>query len=64
MSISTFIRIVRYVIYIYIIIMNRTNGKGTVMKYQLIRLMFDLMVMIVTQTIVTLVSTLIIKLIL
>lgn len=33
------------------------------MKYQLIRLMFDLMVMIVTQTIVTLVSTLIIKLI-
>ncbi len=44
--------------------MNRTNGKGTVMKYQLIRLMFDLMVMIVTQTIVTLVSTLIIKLIL
>lgn len=31
------------------------------MKYQLIRLMFDLMVMIVTQTIVTLVSTLIIK---
>jgi hypothetical protein len=34
------------------------------MKYQLIRLMFDLMVMIVTQTIVTLVSTLIIKLIL
>jgi len=34
------------------------------MKYQLIRLMFNLMVMIVTQTIVTLVSTLIIKLIL
>lgn len=34
------------------------------MKYQLIRLMFDLMAMIVTQTIVTLVSTLIIKLIL
>lgn len=34
------------------------------MKYQLIRLMFDLMVMIVTQTIVILVSTLIIKLIL
>lgn len=34
------------------------------MKYQLIRLMFDLMVMIVTQTIATLVSTLIIKLIL
>lgn len=34
------------------------------MKYQLIRLMFDLMVMIVTQTIVALVSTLIIKLIL
>ena len=34
------------------------------MKYQLIRLMFDLMVMIMTQTIVTLVSTLIIKLIL
>lgn len=34
------------------------------MKYQLIRLMFDLMVMIVTQTIVTLVSTLIINLIL
>lgn len=34
------------------------------MKYQLIRLMFDLMVMIVTQTIVTLVSALIIKLIL
>lgn len=34
------------------------------MKYQLIRLMFDLMVMIVTQTIVTLVSTLIIKLVL
>lgn len=34
------------------------------MKYQLIRLMFDLMMMIVTQTIVTLVSTLIIKLIL
>jgi len=34
------------------------------MKYQLIRLMFDLMVLIVTQTIVTLVSTLIIKLIL
>lgn len=34
------------------------------MKYQLIRLMFDLMVMIVMQTIVTLVSTLIIKLIL
>ena len=34
------------------------------MKYQLIRLMFDLMVMIVTQTIVTLVNTLIIKLIL
>jgi hypothetical protein len=34
------------------------------MKYQLIRLMFDLMVMIVTQTIVTLVSTWIIKLIL
>lgn len=34
------------------------------MKYQLIRLMFDLMVMIVIQTIVALVSTLIIKLIL
>jgi len=34
------------------------------MKYQLIRLMFDLMILIVTQTIVTLVSTLIIKLIL
>ena len=34
------------------------------MKYQLIRLMFDLMILIMTQTIVTLVSTLIIKLIL